>query len=596
MSGSARTRALVACCTLVCCFTGFSARLVYLQVGRHAEYSAQAAQNHSDRHTIYARRGAILDANGLTLAQNEPVKTVVADGFLIKDHKALARMLAQPLGMSEAVLLEKLTRERFSEKEGKKVPSRYIVLKKSVSEAAVAALSTDLAARKIRGIFFEQDSVRNYPNDEMLCHVIGFTDHTSNGIEGIEASMNDYLRGHDGFRYTERDRQGRELVAYRAEERPPRDGCNVRLTIDMALQTIVESELDEAVKRMRPKMATVILMRPQTGQILALANRPHYNLNQQQGVTQEQRQNRAIMDQVEPGSTFKIVTTASALAHRLVQPDTGIFCENGYFRYGGRALHDHHGYGELSVHDILVKSSNIGVAKMAIQLGDQRLYNAVRLFGFGDRTGVQLPGEIDGTVHPPHRWSKISITRIPMGHEVDATPLQVANSMCAIANGGRLLTPQIIQEITDAEGRTVATFPPVEVRRVIPESTAQQVRDALVEVVGKRGTAPQAAVPGFKVAGKTGTSEKITPGGTYKDGKYVASFVGFMPAEDPAFVALVIVDEARVEHGKHFGGLVAAPIFSKIAARAAQHLNLVPTVEEPLADKVLVTHAEQPRD
>ncbi len=553
----------------------------------HDEYTARAAENHNLKQVIYARRGAIQDVSGLPLAQNEPVKSVVADGSLIKDRAAVAHLLAGPLALPEAEILEKLERERWCEPLQKNVPQQYIVLKHDVSEAAASEISTKLAASKERGISFEQDSIRVYPNAEMLCHVVGTINHENDGIEGIERSMNHYLRGHDGFRYTERDRTGKEIVAYRGQERPARDGSTVRLTIDSAIQNIVESEMDAAVKQYRPKMAVCILMRPQTGEIIALVNRPHFNLNQLAGVDPAHRINRAIMDQVEPGSTFKIVTAASALAQKVVQPDTYIFCENGYYQYGGRPLHDHHGYGELTVHDILVKSSNIGVAKLGIQLGEHKLYESIRRFGFGERTGINLPGEISGVIRPPHLWSKISITHIPMGHEVGVTPLQVATAMCAIANGGLLMTPQIVHDVVDCEGATIATFPPVEVRRVIPQETAEQVRDALIDVVSKKGTAPLAHVPGFKVAGKTGTAEKIVPGGSYKDGKYVASFVGFMPAENPEFVGIVMLDEAHAEHGKHFGGFVAAPVFARIAERAARYLNLVPAPELPDAGTVL---------
>ncbi len=301
---------------------------------------------------------------------------------------------------------------------------------------------------------------------------------------------------------------------------------------------------------------------------------------------------------VEPGSTFKIVTTAGALAQKLVTPETGIYCENGRFKYGGKTLHDHHPYGELSVKDILVKSSNIGVAKLGIQLGDQKLYEYVRRFGFGERTGVLMPGEIGGVVHPPHRWSKISITHVPMGHEVGATPLQITTAMCAIANGGRLMMPQIIHDVTDPEGNVVQAFPPVEVRRVIPEKTSAQLRSALAEVVSKRGTAQLAHVPGFKVAGKTGTAQKIGANGTYEHGKYVVSFLGFMPAENPEFVCLVMMDDATAKNELNYGGTLAAPIFARIAEKAARHLDLEPTEEipDPKTAPKLVTQADRIRD
>ena len=320
-------------------------------------------------------------------------------------------------------------------------------------------------------------------------------------------------------------------------------------------------------------------MQPQTGAILAMASRPNFDLNQQAGVPEDHRRNRAISDMVEPGSIFKIVTTAAALTERLIHPETPIFCENGF--WAAYRLHDHHPYASLSVHDGLVKSSNIMMAKLGIQLGDQKFYEYVRKFGFGERTGISLPGEVSGIVHPPHRWSKLSITRMPMGQEVTATPLQVTTAMCAIANGGRLLLPQIVREITDSEGRTTAQFPPQEVRRVAGREATEALRSMLVEVVSKKGTAQLAAVPGYTVAGKTGTAQKYdekTHLPTHD--KYVVSFLGYMPAEDPAFVGLVMLDEAQAKSGLNYGGLIAAPVFSKIGERAARYLHLQPTVLE----------------
>jgi cell division protein FtsI (penicillin-binding protein 3)/stage V sporulation protein D (sporulation-specific penicillin-binding protein) len=324
-------------------------------------------------------------------------------------------------------------------------------------------------------------------------------------------------------------------------------------------------------------MATCILMRPTTGEVLAMANRPHYDLNQRDGVPVESRKNRAIMDMIEPGSTFKIVTTAGALESKLVRPETSIYCEHGRFAYGGTILHDsHHGHGDLTVNDIIVKSSNIGVAKLGIMLQEQRLYEFIRRFGFGDRTGVQLPGEIGGIIRPPSGWSKISITHIPMGHEVGATPIQVVNAMCTIANRGKLLTPQIVSSITDPTGAVVATYPKAEVRQVISPEVAESLVSALKEVVSKKGTAALAHVPGFEVAGKTGTAQKISPGGGYEHSKYVVSFAGFFPADKPELCCLVLLDEPIPGSTPYYGGYIAAPIFSKIGQRAARHLNLIP--------------------
>jgi cell division protein FtsI/penicillin-binding protein 2 len=576
---ASKVRVIAVCFFLVTLFTGFSWRLIHLQVAEHSNYLAKAIEKHVVCVPIYAKRGAIQDVHGEPLAQNEPMKVVVADGSLISNHEAVARLLAPALSLPEPALLQKLRATREIKGEPQRVPLRYIVLKKKVPESVVAQISRDLAAQRLKGVRFEPDTERFYPNGEMLSHVLGYVNSEGLGMDGVERTFNAYLSGRDGFRYIERDRTGRELVPYRGHERAPLDGQNVRLTIDMGLQQIVEGELNAAVKQLKPKMAIAILMRPQTGELLALANWPSYDPNRIEDSPEASRRNRAITDMVEPGSTFKIVTTAAALQQKLVSPSTMIFCESGHFNYGGQILHDHHPYAELSVEDILVKSSNIGVAKLGLQLGDQNLYEYVRRFGFGERTGLNLPGEIAGLVHPPHRWSKVSITHVPMGHEVGATPLQLVAAMSVVANGGRLMMPQIVREVADNQGNVTQGFTPVEVRRVVGREVTESIREALVQVVSKRGTAALAKVAGYKVAGKTGTAQKIGASGKYEH-KYVVSFVGYMPAENPEFVGLVMVDEAQTGPNQNYGGLVAAPIFSRIGERAARYLNLTPAPEE----------------
>src|SRR2546423_11356297 len=351
------------------------------------------------------------------------------------------------------------------------------------------AMKKKLRAENLRVCYFELYTPRYYPNVSMLCHVIGFTDFDHHGIQGVEASMEEYLHGQDGYRFIEHNRAGQEIVPYRGQERAPRDGYQVHLTVDLGLQSIVEEEIDAAMQEYSPQKATIILMRPQTGEILAIANRPNFDLNLRSEAKTEQMKNRAIIDMMEPGSTFKIVAAAAALNERKVRPDTTIFCENGIWNFGGRPLHDHRAYGELSGQDILVKSSNIGAAKLAISIGEQKFYEYIRRFGFGDRTGIELPGEIPGVIRPPQTWSKISITRIPMGHEVGVTPLQMTVAMATIANGGKLITPRIVKSITTEDGKTITTFTPTVLRQVISPETAPHVGRALLASVTDRGAA-----------------------------------------------------------------------------------------------------------
>ncbi len=552
-------------------FTGFSARLVDLQVVKHEEYTKLAAQKHSIRLTVPAHRGMILDRNGEILAANIPVRKVVVDGSHVKKPGPLATLAAPYLNLPrEALLAELRTR------------SKYKVLLPELDEEKAMALQRTMDEKSLRGLYFHQNTTRTYPNGPLLSHVLGFlgrkdpNDEHVVGVEGVERSMEDYLRGIDGFRHIERDRTGREIVIYRGQEQAPRHGMNVQLTIDMNLQAILEAELDNAFRELKPDNASGIIVDPNTGEILAMTSRPSFNLNQIDAAKPEQMKNRAIFDMVEPGSTFKIVVASAALNERVVSQKSVIYCENGAFSYGGRILRDHHGYGQMSVHDILMKSSNIGSAKMALLLGDQKFYEYVRRFGFGERTGIALPGEIPGLVHPPSRWDRLTITRMPMGQAVAVTPLQLAMGMSVIANGGKLMRPQIIKSIQDREGHEIISIKPEVVREVIPTATANFVNTALTEVVSERGTAALARVSGFSVAGKTGTAQKVDPRGGYAAGEYIVSFVGYIPAEQPRFLCLIIVDDAKLTSGLNYGGLVAAPIFSRVAEKAARYLDLVP--------------------
>jgi cell division protein FtsI/penicillin-binding protein 2 len=535
---------------------------------KHDQYAGLAAEKHVIKQPIFAERGVILDANNEVLAHNVPVETVVADASRLNDVDATVDLVSSELQLPRGEVSEKLHTDR-----------RYMVLKREVAKTITDSLRQKLHAKNLRGIYFEQDATRIYPNGVMLCHVIGFTDFDHKGIQGVEGSLDEYLHGQDGYRYIEHNRAGQELVLYRGQERAPRNGYQVHLTVDLNLQNIVENEIDAAMREYAPKKATIILMRPQTGEILAMANRPAFDLNKRSDSKPEQMKNRAICDMMEPGSTFKIVTAAAALNEHKFGLDSYIFCENGMWNYGGTPLHDHAAFRDLSVKDILVKSSNIGAAKMAVTLGDQKFYEYIRRFGFGERTGIELPGEIPGVIRSPSSWSKISITRIPMGHEIAVTPLQMTAAMCAIANGGKLMTPRIVKSITTSDGKTISTLKPIALRQVISPQTATQIGTALRGVVSDRGTAAAAAVPGFTIAGKTGTAQKVGPHGGYEKGKEVVSFCGYLPAENPQFVGLVVLDDAQTKPEQNYGGMVAGPIFSRIAEKAARYLDLEPHEE-----------------
>src|SRR4051812_15192317 len=586
MKWNSRIRCSLVCLAFTGLFSAFSFRLVYLQMVKHDEYSALAANTHVTKQTIFAERGAIVDANNDVLAHDSPGHLVWVDATHVNDAGKLAPVLATTLNLPQSEVAEKIATGRA-----------YIVLQHQVAEATKVALQQQLREQKLNGVYFLREPTRAYPNHSMLCHVIGFTDFNHVGIQGVEASMEGYLHGQDGYRFTERNRKGEEIVSYRGQERAARDGARVQLTIDLNLQNIVENEIDAAMREYTPQKATIILMRPGTVEILAMANRPNFDLNLRSEAKPEQMKNRAIIDMMEPGSTFKIVTAATALNEHKVRPETTIFCENGIWNFGGRPLHDHKAYADLSVQDILIKSSNIGAAKLALSVGDQKFYEYIRRFGFGERTGIELPGEIPGVIRPPQSWSKISITRIPMGHEVGVTPLQMTIAMATIANGGKLITPRIVKSITTEDGKTISTFSPTVLRQVISPETAAQVGNALRGVVSDRGTAAAAAVPGFTISGKTGTAQKVDPKGGYEHGKYVVSFSGYLPSDHPEFVGIVVLDDAKTSNPElNYGGLVAGPIFARVAEKAARYLDLQPhedPVKTSVAGRVASTNASR---
>src|SRR5436189_4240573 len=384
MKPNSHRRCVLVCSAFITLFSVFSFRLIYLQVIKHDEYAALAAEKHVYKQLIYAERGSILDTNKEVLAHNVPVETAVADATHFNDAKGVIDLVSKELGIPAEQLAEKLSSDR-----------RYIVIKREVPESLASTLREKLRGGNLRGIYFEHDAARIYPNGSMLCHVIGFTDFEHHGIQGVEASMEEYLHGQDGYRYVEHNRVGQEIVPYRGQERAPRNGYQVHLTVDLNLQNIVENEIDAAIAEYRPKKATIILMRPQTGEIMAMANRPNFDLNLRSEAKPEEMKNRAVIDMKEPGSSFKIVAAAAALNEHKLRPDYTLFCENGLWNFGGAALHDHRAFSYLSVRDVLIKSSNIGAAKLALSVGEQKFYEYIRRFGFGERTGIELPGEIN---------------------------------------------------------------------------------------------------------------------------------------------------------------------------------------------------------
>ena len=554
-----RHRALMVVTGLSLAFTALACRLVDLQVFRHTELSREAAANREQIVHRPGRRGEIRDCNGNMLASSQSVRIVAADPTITTSNAAvIARQLAPWLKMDEASLAMRLTGT-----------GKYVRLKLKVDEDTVAQIK----ALKIKGLVFEDQFLRTYPNGPLASHVIGFVDNDHKGVQGIEAGLDKYLSGVAGYEVIERDRKGREIRANRDEEIGPRDGLNVVLTVDQVIQHIAEVELEKAMAEFHPQAGVIIVSRPKTGEILAMSCRPTFDLNNPGAFSADARRNRCVSDVAEPGSTFKIVVCSGAMNDGLITLADRFDCERGAWSFAGRVLHDSHPYGVLSVEEILFHSSNIGAAKIGItKLGAARLYSYIRAYGFGHKTGIELPGEVSGIAHPLAKWNPLSISRIPMGHEIAATPIQMMMAMNAIANGGHLLKPTLIKSIVDENNIPVTKFQPQQVGQPITAQVCGLMATALRRVASPEGTAPKAAVKGYDVAGKTGTAEKIENGQYVK--KYYSSFIGYLPAADPEISILVSLDNPV--GGAYYGGSVAGPVFRGVAEKVTQYLSIPP--------------------
>ncbi len=598
-------RALLLLAFLGLAFAGLSYRLVDLQVLRHDELSVKAEQNTQHEYWQAPRRGDILDVNGNILATSVPVKTICADPSIIGTFQPLvARAIAPLLQLNENELAQKLTPRLARNAKGEIVTNNlhYVRLAKNISDdtwrqvvTAMTNLTFGVDEKKLprsqkefvrnlrqHAIFTEPDQMRVYPNGSLASQVIGFPAAEEEkisgrlvsqivGRDGVELAMNKQLGGVAGWKVTETDRAQHELVALRDEDVHPRDGLNVVLTVDSVVQHIVETALADALQKHTPRSITGIVMRPKTGEILAMASLPNYDPNQPNTITPETR-NRVLTDVVEPGSTFKIVVVSGALNAGIAHLSDPVFCENGHFAFAGRVLHDHESLGNETVKSVITKSSNIGAAKIGIRLGEQNLYDYAWNYGFGQRTGIPLPGEARGFLYPVKNWSKVSIAQIPMGHGVAVTRLQMLYAMAAIANHGVLMRPMIVKQLQERDGSVVQRYAPERVRQVISEKSYLDMVEALKTVPTKGGTAPDAALKNYVVAGKTGTAQKAE-NGAYAPGKYISSFIGFFPADNPELCISVVMDEPKEGY---YGGKVCGPVFRDIAERCASYLNILP--------------------
>ena len=489
------------------------------------------------------------------MAVSIDVTSIAAYPPRIEDVRAAAKSLAKILKINLKALQGRLSSEK-----------KFVWVKRH------AAPKETLAVRNlnIAGIDFITEHKRFYPNKTLAAQVLGFTNIDDIGLEGIEFYYNNYLQGASGSFTVIKDALGRGFEA-QDNQLSNYSGNNLILTLDSNIQYIAEKTLKETVDKFAARSGIVIVMAPETGALLAVVHYPFFNPNAFSGFSQEDWRNRSITDPFEPGSTMKIFSAAAALESGSSTPNSSYFCENGAYKIGKDVVHDTHSYGWLTLPQIIKLSSNIGAVKLSEITGSEALYKILKAFGFGTKTGINCPGETVGSLSHYNRWSKIDTGTIAFGQGIAVSALQLITAVSAIANGGMLMKPYIVQAITDQNGVPVETFGPKTIRRAVSATTAKTINRIMQTVIAKGGTGVNAALERYSAAGKTGTAQKIDEQGEYTKGKYTASFVGFAPAEKPKVAILVVIDEPPREH---YGGIVAAPAFRKIANKTLDYMNI----------------------
>ena len=548
-------------------------RLVWLQVVQHDELTARAERQQMRTLEAVAKRGEILDRNGHVLAYSVDAESVYAVPTEIKDPATIARLLCRALDDCDA-----RERQKIEERLGRQRPFAFVRRQLSPDEARrVAALNLD-------GIGFVKENRRYYPRKELAAHVIGYAGVENIGLAGIESAYDRQIRGRAGRILIQND--ARRHTVFSRVERPATAGADIELTIDEYLQYIAERELRAGVEENRAAGGTAIIMDPRSGEILALANYPTFNPNAFSRYSPDRTRNRAIQDIYEPGSTFKVVTASAAFEEQVVDPESPIDASGGQIAFGSRVIHDTHDYGVLSFTDVIVKSSNVGAVRVGLRLGAERLGRYVRRFGFGQTLSPELGGESPGIVWNPADLNDSAIASMAMGYQIGVTPLQMATAVSSIANGGELLEPHVVRAVIK-NGRRVET-PRKVLRRTVSPRTAAALT-TIMEAVVERGTARAARLDSYQVAGKTGTAAKLVTG-RYSRSDYNASFVGFVPSRRPAMTVLVVIDSPHTKG--YYGGVVAAPVFKRIAEAALRHLGVPPTVN-PLPPVLVARHTDE---
>jgi len=553
--GRHRRRIIILFFSLAATLAIISGRLFSLQVRQHPKLVEAANRQYRRLVPFVSRRGTIYDRAGRELAVSLRVSSIFAQPREVQDPARAASALSSALGLPAKKVLVRLRAEK-----------PFVWIKRSVSPEEAEAV----AQLGLKGIASVPEGKRFYPKQEQGAHLLGFVGTDDRGLEGLELQYDAYLAGKQKWVVREQDALGRPIFR---EEAGELQGSELYLTIDEVIQYVTERELEAAVARSGALSGSAIVMDPLTGEILALANSPSFNPNAYAEASAFARRNRAVADFYEPGSAFKVIVGAGALEEGLVGPEDRFNGEGGAIEVGGITIRDHERFGTITFSEVLTHSSNVGAIKVGMRLGKSLYYDYISGFGFGNLTGIDLPGETPGMIRRPKDWSALSLASLSIGQELSVSPLQMLVAVSAVANGGTLVRPYVVRSVRAADGKVVREIPPVQLRRVISEGTARTLTTILKGVVTE-GTGKAAAVEGFEVAGKTGTSQKLDQAtGRYSGHKVVASFVGFVPAEQPRLAIVVVIDEPRI---LRWGGSIAAPTFREIARESLQHLRISP--------------------
>lgn len=559
--GRHRRRMVILFFSLAAALAIISGRLFSLQIRDHPRLVEAANRQYRRLVPLVSRRGTIYDRNGRELAVSLRVSSIFAQPAQVVDPRKSAAALASALSLNAPEVLKKLRADK-----------PFIWIKRRVSPEEAEAV----AQLGIKGIGTVAEGKRFYPKQELAAHLLGFVGMDDRGLEGLELQYDASLAGKPKWVVRQQDALGRPIFR---EEVGESEGRDLHLTIDEVIQYVAERELEAAVAKSKAAGGSAIVMDPFTGEILALANSPTFNPNRYADFPLPSRRNRAVADYYEPGSAFKIVVGAGALEERLVRPWDLFNGDGGAIQVAGVTIRDHERFGSLTFSEVLAHSSNVGAIKVGMKLGRSLYYNYISGFGFGNLSGVDLPGETPGMIRRPKDWSSLSLASLSIGQELSVSPLQMLVAVSAVANGGTLIRPHVARSVTSADGKVIREIGPVRLRRVIAEETAKTLTGILKGVVTE-GTGKAAAVEGFEVAGKTGTSQKLDRAtGRYSRQKLVASFVGFVPAEHPRLAIIVVIDEPKI---LQWGGSIAAPTFREITRESLNHLRISPAARERL--------------